>query len=67
MPPDTQRSPRSESGSPAAAATSSGPTFTWAECDVHPWYGVSVMVTGGQAMCVPPLDGTPNHYVEMSP
>lgn len=39
------------------------PAYEWRQCDEHPWYGVSVMVIGESAMCVPPLDGTPNHWV----
>jgi hypothetical protein len=35
--------------------------YEWRECPDHPWYGVSVMVTGEHAVCVPPLDGTPTH------
>ncbi len=42
-----------------------GASFEWRECPQHPWYGVSVMVTGAQAVCVPPLDG-PNHMVSVA-
>lgn len=69
------RSPRSSSGGPATtgthptpdlrddASTVGGPVYEWRECPVHPWYGVSVQVTEAGAMCVPPLDGAPNHSV----
>ena len=70
MPPDKarRRPPRADVHTAAADhdtpfVTSGGPTFVWRECPKHPWYGVSVIETGDMAMCVPPLDGTANHYL----
>lgn len=68
---DTQRSPRSNTEGPAAAddhdtpfVTSSGPSFTWAECDAHPWLRASViLVTDAEPYCVPP-EGA-GHYISL--
>lgn len=38
-------------------------TFSWRICPRHPWYGVSIIDTPAGPLCVPPLDGTPNHWV----
>jgi hypothetical protein len=51
---------QSTTSSPAA-------TFEWRRCDLHPWYGVSVILTDDAApLCVPPLDGTPVHRLHAS-
>lgn len=69
MPRKTQRRPQAEApeGAETLSTANGSRTFVWSECPRHPWYGVSVVETGGVAMCVPPLDGTPNHYIGRVP
>ena len=49
-----------------ATATTGDFSHEWRICPEHPWYGVSVLVTRHSATCIPPLDGTPNHSVELA-
>lgn len=57
--------PRDRRASPQEAATMP-PTraFEWRRCPKHPWFGVSVLVVGPLAACVPP-DESPMHPVEL--
>jgi hypothetical protein len=57
---------RRKTREPAQTTTTGDHAFLWVECPDHPWYGVSVMVTRDNAVCVPPLDGTPSHRMELA-
>lgn len=65
--PDGNQGGSSEAIGSESITESPAVTIEWQRCPLHPWYGVSVVFTDdAPALCIPPCDGTPNHWHEVA-